>query len=149
MLHPFLWAPGRRPLLAIVMAALAAACGDNGKPTTPTTPTPTTATVTFSGTITPNGAATHVFTATASGTVTATLTSVGPDTAVRIGFALGTWNGALCQVVLANDNAVQGAVITGGLSSSGNLCVRIYDIGTLTEPATYEVQVVHPVLPSS
>lgn len=145
----FLSAPLRRPLLATLVVALAAACGDNGTPATPTTPTPTTATVTFLGTITPNGAATHVFTATASGTVTATLTSVGPDSAVRIGFALGTWNGAICQVVLANDNAVQGAVITGGLSSSGNLCVRIYDIGTLTEPATYEVQVVHPVLPST
>jgi hypothetical protein len=130
------------PLLALIL--LAGGCGGDDSPT-PTEPTPLpTVTEIFSGTIPPNGAATHPFGAQRSGTVTATLTTVGPDNTVRIGLSLGTWNGVLCQTVLSNDQAVQGTIITGIVSSLGTLCTRVYDIGTLTQPASYEVQVVHP-----
>lgn len=129
--------------LPLLLVALVAGCGGDN-PTTPTTPTPTTVTETFTGSINPNGAFTHTFTASASGTVTVTLTTVTPDTTVNVGVGLGTWNGVTCQVVLANDSALQGSVITGQLTGAGPLCVRVYDIGKLTDSLGYQVTVVHP-----
>ncbi len=134
------------PVLALTLAL--GACGDD-QPTTPTTPTtPTVVTVTFSGTIGRNGAVTHQFDSQSRGTVTATLTTLGPDSALLIGMSLGTWNAltSVCQIVLANDKATQGTVITGGVSTLGQLCVRLYDVGDTTAPPpfTYEVTIVHP-----
>lgn len=127
-----------------MLAAFATACGDDTE--TPTSPTaPTTYTETFTGTLTPNGAQTHSFASQASGTVTATLSALAPDSTVSVGLALGTWNGAVCQIVLPNDKAVVTTVVTGGVSAIGSLCVRIADVaGTLTGPTTYEIIVVHP-----
>jgi hypothetical protein len=127
------------------MFALAlSGCSDD--PETPTTPTtPVTFTENFSGTLTPNGARTHSFSSQASGTVTATLSSLAPDATISVGLALGTWNGAVCQIVLPNDNAVVTTVVTGGVSAVGSLCVRIADVaGTVTQPTDYEIVVVHP-----
>lgn len=129
--------------LPLLLVAFVAGCGNNNS-STPTTPTPTTVTDTFTGSINPNGAFTHTFTASASGTVTVTLTSVTPDSTVNVGLGLGTWNGVSCQVVLANDNALQGSVITGQLTGGGSLCVRVYDIGKLTASLSYELTAVHP-----
>ena len=133
-----------RAFLILPLALLAGACGDNT--TTPTTPTaPTLTTETFTGTVNINGAVTHSFAATSTGTVTATLTSMSPDSTLTIGLAMGTWNGATCAIVLANDKAVRTSVVTGTLSSvAGNLCVRIFDVGGITEPTAYEVTVIHP-----
>lgn len=129
----------------LLVAALCAGGCDNTveNPTTPTTPTMTTET--FTGTINTNGAATHQFAVGARGTVTATLTEVTPDPTVKVGFALGTWNGNTCQIVLTRDDAVQGQVIEGTASGTGTLCVRIHDPnGTLTAPLTYKLSVEHP-----
>ncbi len=130
-------------LLAIVVAV--AACNSNNNLNTPTTPTtPTTVTETFSDTLGPNSARTHSFSSQASGTVTATLTMLAPDSELVIGLSLGTWNGSVCQIVLANDRATQSTVVTGSVSSFGSLCVRIYDVGNITSAITYEITVVHP-----
>ncbi len=87
---------------------------------------------------------THPFLAEASGDVTATLISLAPEEVASIGLSLGTWNGSACQTVIANDTAVQGAVIIGRASIAGNLCLRIYDTGNIPSLASYEVTVVHP-----
>ena len=135
----------RGGLVLLVLATLGLAACDNtpnDTATTPTTPTPT-VTETFSGTIGTNGAATHAFVVSTGGTVTATLTTITPEDSVS-GLSLGTWNGVVCQVVLANDNAVLGNVVTGTVSSLGTLCVRISDTGKLTGATDYTVTVVHP-----
>jgi hypothetical protein len=120
-----------------------AACSDD--PITPTNPSPApTFTETFSGTVTRNGAATHNFSSQASGTVTATLTTLAPDSALIIGFSLGTSNGSTCKLEITKDDATQGTVVTGGVSALGNLCVRIYDVGNVVNPVTYDITVVHP-----
>lgn len=129
------WVP-----LAIALAA--AACGDD-TPTTPTVPTPVALTDTFSGSLNQNGAATHPFLVGSSGAINTTLTTVGPDSAVVVGMSLGTWNGNACQIVLAKDNAVQGSTVLGAATSAGNFCVRIYDVGNLTGPITYQIDVQH------
>jgi hypothetical protein len=130
---------------AVFAVALAAgACGKKAA-TSPTTPDVATTTETFSGTIGKNGAATHSFFTTATGSVTATLTNLDPAETGTIGLSMGTWNGVTCAIVLANDKAVLTTVVTGTVSSSsGSLCVRVYDVGSITGPTDYEVTVVHP-----
>jgi hypothetical protein len=117
-------------------------CGDDPV-TTSTLPTPVTVTETFTGTLNINGAITHNFVTGSFGTVTSTLTVVTPDTTV-LGMALGTWNGISCQLIITTDKAALNTTVTGSVTSVGNLCVRLYDVGSLTEPTSYEVTVVHP-----
>src|SRR5687767_48515 len=115
---------GSLVLLALV-AMGAAGCDEETTPTTPTTPGPT-VTESFTGALTRNGAVTFSFTVGATGQVTATLTELG-SSAIPVGVSLGNWNGTTCQIVLANDNAVQGTFVTGTMSGTGSLCVRLYD----------------------
>jgi hypothetical protein len=134
-----------RTLLVVVAAATTAwACGGTANnPFNPTPPAPET--LTFDGTLAPNGAQTFPFPANYSGTVTATLTSFGPDSSLAVGLALGTWSGSVCSLVVTNDAATQGTVVTATSSSAGSLCVRIYDAGgTLTETLPFTITVVHP-----
>ena len=127
--------------LAIALAAVAA-CGDD--PVTPTIPTPVLVTEVFTGTINPNSAATHTFTAASGGTVSVTLTSIGPDSAMIAGLALGEWNGTACSERIANDSAVQTTVIIGTATQAGQLCARFRDVGRFVQPTSYEVTVIHP-----
>jgi hypothetical protein len=111
----------------------------------PTTPDPVIVTETFTGTLTVNGGATHQFFTSATGTVTATLTSLGETPPERVGFSMGTLSGATCSIVLANDQAVVTSVVSGTVSTlAGTLCVRVYDVGTLTAPVDYTFTVSHP-----
>ena len=133
------------PLTLMAVLTLASMACDSGEntPTTPTTPGPT-ITETFAGTVTQNGAATFTFNTSVSGIVTATLKSIGPVTTAQVGLALGTWNGVTCAVVLTNDRITTGLAVTGQVNAAGSLCVRIYDVGQLTETSTFEIVVVHP-----
>lgn len=138
--------PIYRALLAMALLS-AGACDNtvNDTGTTPTTPTtPTTFTESFTGTLNPNGGATHSFIVAVGGIVTATLKEVAPDSTLQIGLSLGTWNGLTCQIVLASDVAAQGTTVTGAVSSGGTLCARVYDSGKLIESITYAIDVVHP-----
>lgn len=132
-----------RSLALVATLAVAPACGDDAVDT-PTTPTPTIITETFAGTVGVNGAATHTFTASAAGDVTATLTAIGPDSAIVSGLALGEWNGTGCTERISNDSAVQTSVLYGQVAQTGALCVRIRDVGRFVEPISYEIVVTHP-----
>jgi hypothetical protein len=123
---------------AAVLAA--GACGED--PVTPTQPAPVAVTETFGGTLTPNKAESWPFSS-SRGTVTATLLSVAPDNTIQLGLSLGIWNGLACSVMLTIDKASQGSTVTGSVNGTGSLCVRLFDIGTITDPITYEVRVVH------
>jgi hypothetical protein len=130
-----------------VLAGVAGCNKNDNTITTPTTPTTTTAPITepvFTGTLKMNGAATYPFTATTGGTVTATLTTLAPDSSIGIGLSIGTWNGAACQIVIANDNATQTVAVSGTVTAASSLCVRVYDVGRLTAPADFSVTIVHP-----
>jgi hypothetical protein len=135
-------------LLAIVLlVAGASACADD--PTIPSDTTPPSTTEVFSGTLTTNGAATHPFSTAIAGTVVVTLSKVlvgeEANTSIKIGVLLGIWNGTVCQSSASNDSATQGVVIARDVTGAGRLCVRVYDAaGTLTDPITYEVTVIHP-----
>jgi len=131
----------------LLLPLLVAGCGndEDDTPTSPTTPSPT-VTDTFTGTLTRNGGTSHPFPviSAAGGDITATLKGVSPDAGTVLGMALGTWNGSGCQAVIANDRAVVNASILGRATSTGQLCLRIYDVGTVVDPQDYEVEVVHP-----
>jgi hypothetical protein len=133
----------RLRFLAVALALGAVACGSN-TPTTPTPTTPVTVTDTFAGTLTANGAASYTFTTATSGQVTATLATLSPDATLIVGLALGTWNGNSCQIVLSKDSATQLSFLIGQASQASTFCVRIYDVGNVTDPSTYELQVNHP-----
>jgi hypothetical protein len=130
-----------------VLAALAALSGACGSTTTsPTTPVAT-ITETYSGTLIPASAGVFTFTTLTGGSVTSTLTTVGPDNTKTVGFSLGTYNGAVCTVILDNSSAAQGFAFTATTSSIGTYCVRIYDNGSTTTdnvPYTFTITVAHP-----
>lgn len=128
--------------LASVLALLVSGCEDTTTgPTTPTTPDLTTST--FTGTLTASGGVTFPFEVASSGPITATLTALA-DAELVVGLALGTWNGTACTIVVARDSATQGDTVTGTAGSLGNLCVRIYDVGNVVAPLSFELQVEHP-----
>jgi hypothetical protein len=132
-------------LLAIVLlASLAAACDDE-TPTTPTTPVAP-KTESFSGVVTQNGSQTHNFDVGGAGAVTATLTAIGADNTLVVSFALGTWTGTACSVVLANDAATGGAQLGGTMTGLGTLCARVADVGNVAAGAgaAYTIEVTHP-----
>ena len=132
-------------LVVACLTALASACSNpltSGIPTAPSA-LPTTITETFSGELTVNGAATHPFGVGQAGLASAALTGLSPEPTVVVGVSLGTWNGTVCQIILANDNALQGASVLGEARSAGSFCVRIYDVGKLTSPTGYQITVSH------
>ena len=133
---------GLRVLALLFLAGAASACGGTvaAALTTPTT----TNTDTFSGTVTRNGAFTYPFAVQQAGTVTASYTGIGTDNTIALGLALGTWDGVACQILIVNDNATAGAVMTGTVSAAGSLCVRVFDAGYVVDPLAYEVRVIHP-----
>jgi hypothetical protein len=139
----------RRVTLActLLLPLLVAGCG-NDDADTPTSPTNPVATVTdtFTGTLVRNGGTSHPFpiSSAAGGDVTATLKSITPNAESLVGMSLGTWNGTACQAVIANDRATVSSSIIGRATTTGQLCLRIYDVGTITDPQDYEVEVVHP-----
>jgi hypothetical protein len=143
-------------LLVLALSLTASGCGTSF-PTTPTAPTPVTITEDFTGTLALSGGITYPFTATTSGAVNLTVMSlanssgpavVGPDGTIRIGLAMGVWNGTLCGVTvptLYNDQAFVSTVVTGAVTGAGSLCVRVNDSnGTLTDPVTFDIQIQHP-----
>jgi hypothetical protein len=133
-----------RYLPLLVAALVTIGCGEDPFET-PTNPNPAVpVTENFSGVVTPRGAQTHTFSSAASGTVTATLKFLVPDSQVKMGLALGTWNGSSCQLVIAKTDAIETTVITGAVSALGSLCVYIHDVGNLVQPAEYQIEVVHP-----
>jgi len=129
-------------VLLLLPALLAAGCSNNNTSTTTPTP-PTLLTDTFSGTVTVNGSFSHPFTVGRAGTVTAEITALSPDATVTVGFALGTWNGAACQLVIANDAATVSTAVLGTATAPGQLCVRVSDVGQLSAPTDYDVKVDH------
>ena len=132
-------------VLAILLLACAAAACDDDVTTTPITPTAP-MTETFSGTVVQNGAVTHNFDVSRTGAIVATLKSVGTDNTLIVSFALGTWTGSACSIVLANDAATGGAVLSGTMTGLGTLCARIGDVGNIAAGAgaSYTIEVVHP-----
>ena len=137
-------------LLGLAILAMTA-CSDNTlsqlAAASATTSNPSTDT--FTGTLSQNGAFTHIFTVTTLGSVTVTITSLAPNTTQVVGLSLGVWNGTSCSTSpatggSATDVASTGSSITLNTTAAGNLCARLYDVGFVTTPVLYTMQITHP-----
>jgi len=141
---------GRRLLIALLIAPLIVAC-DNG-PVTPTTDTTTSTTTpaaspvteTFSSQLAVGGYAFRSFNAAKAGTATVTLTTVGSSSTLKLGLGLGIPDatGTNCLFTRSTETAAGGQ-----LSASvdpGAYCVRVWDLGTLTQAIPFTVTIVRP-----
>ena len=97
---------------------------------------------TFTGTLNVNGASMHTFLTDRPGQVVARIDSLSPVTDAVVSYILGTWNGSYCQVIFVKDDATSGATLVGN-ASAGAFCVRVSDIGRLTESTSYSITVQH------
>ena len=129
---------------------LTAACGnDTATPTTPT-PTPTGPTTSiFSSRLTPGGAVSRLFDASAAGTVTVMLTNAaGPFTRVGIGIGVPTNTTvtgiARCSLSTAIATASGSTPQITTTVDAGPYCVAIYDLGTLTDTIDFSITLVYP-----
>ena len=123
-------------------AALTAGCSSNNTPTNPDTPDPVAIVESFAESLNVNGARTHVFRVDTVGTVTARIATLSDPSAI-VGLSMGTWNGAACQILLANDAAAMNVTLTGTAQSVGQFCARVYDVGRLTDTVGYSLEVTH------
>ena len=141
-----------RSVVVLALVALtASACSDNtlSQLASASSTTPQTFTDTYTGTLSTNGAFTHIFTIQTLGSVTVTLLSLGPNTSQIVGMSLGVWTGSACSTSpqtggSAVDTAVAGSSITLNATAAGNLCARLYDVGFITQPVIYTMQITHP-----
>jgi len=136
---------------AAVIAMATPACSDNtlSQLASSTTASGIIVTDTLTGTLTPNGAFQQIFTIQSLGAVTVTIASLSPNSTQIVGLSLGVWTGTQCSVSpqtggAANDIATSGTSISLNATAAGNLCFRIYDVGFVTTPVFYTVQVTHP-----
>ena len=138
----------RAILLAVAVLATGACSNDTlSSVTTPTTPV--TFTDTFTGTLSRNGSFTHSFTTASLGAVSASIVNLQPTSSQIVGLSLGVWNGTACSTSPAtggssSDIATTGSSITLNATAAGSLCVRLYDVGFITDPVLYTLQVTHP-----
>ncbi len=124
-----------RALLLGCAAVVLGSCG--GTPTSPTFTTDT-----FTGTLQPQGKDFHDFTVSADGYyVDVSITSLTPN--VVIGPGLGTDSSGSCVLGVSNESVATGSTLQFGLDH-GTYCVEVHDVGNLTSPVTYTVQVYHP-----
>jgi hypothetical protein len=123
-------------------ATVSAACGSDDPVDLPTDPTPVSVTETFSGTLNVNGLRAHPYTIDRPGTTSVQLKTLS-DSAATVALSLGTWNGAACQIIIANPAAALNTTVTGTAQSSGQFCVLLNDVGKLTAAVDYSVDVTH------
>ena len=145
-----LWRWTRRLSLVVVIAvvAFAASACEDVKDYYTIDPTPVVYTETFTGSLAPGGYNSHPFIVSVSGTVTMKLTAVAPDSALQLGFDIGTWDGTACNPIFGTGSrtAAQGYSFAGS-AIVANFCARVYDAQSLI-PAdttvTYTITVDHP-----
>ena len=62
---------------------------------------------------------------------------------VTIGLGLGFWTGTSCNVLIADDEAIQNELLIGTGTAAGVFCVRVFDAGKLTAPTNYTLAITH------
>ena len=138
-------------VLVLLAALFTGGCSDNtlSQLAAASNPAPNPSTETFTGTLSQNGAFTHIFTISTLGSVTVSIVGLSPNTSQIVGLSLGVWTGAACSTSpqtggSASDVATTGSSITLNATAAGNLCARLYDVGFVTTPVLYTMTITHP-----
>jgi hypothetical protein len=141
-------------LIALIAAlTLSVSCGDE----TPTSPTDTSTSTTvaaaptvseeFSSVVPVGGSKFYSFTTSTYGTINLTLASVGgsfvPST-VMLGLGLGQPSGTDCVTTSTVNTAAGSAAQLTGAYDAGVYCTKVYDIGNLFAPASFNVTIAYP-----
>jgi len=138
---------GRAGLVALLSAAAASAgCARDPDLTAPVTTGPVVI-ESFVGTVPVGGSAFYSFTVTQTGVVTLTLLSLTVDGAasdLTVNVGVGTPSGTTCQASTTTAVGVgvtpqQTTQVTGGI-----YCAIVSDIGTLTDPASFALNISRP-----
>ena len=132
-------------LAAVALTGSACSGGSTTSPTLPPTASTPAVTDTWSGTVQVGGYDTHTLTA-AAGSISITLTQAGPPATIFMGLGVGTPTDPTCTFfsgATTNTQASSSPQLTGTLSSSGPICVEVYDIGNQAAPVNYSVSVLH------
>jgi hypothetical protein len=141
------WAVRRLGLALLAVAVLAAACDE--EPTGPTGNPLTIAGVTesFTATVPVGGAVFYSFNSPSDGLIKLTLLELtvnGVGSTAFINMGIGTPAGTGCSVT--DSRTIQSGVSPQfeDFFTAGVYCVRLFDIGDLTEPALAAVNISHP-----
>lgn len=132
-------------LCAAVVALLVAGCGDdNATPTTPSTSTGP-ATETFSSRLTVQGSAWRLVTASQTGTLSARLTTASQPSTI-VGLGIGIQSGSTSGCLLNNEvrMAAGSSPQIDAPVDAGVYCVKIFDVGALTDPMGFTITIVRP-----
>jgi hypothetical protein len=127
----------------IVALVFVAACDQAGTMTEIARPTTAPSKiVSFTGILQPQGKDTYTFTVSQDGYVEATLVGLGAASTTSVGLGIGTLTAVSSCTVLQSVTTVAGpSAQIVGTGLAGTLCVTIFDVGNLTEPALYTVTV--------
>ncbi len=129
----------------VLSGVLAAGCGeDNTSPTSPTTPAGP-VTETFTSNLTVQGSAWRLISAAQGGTLSATITSASQPSSV-VGFGLGIQGGSTTGCLLSHAvTAAAGSApqLTAPIDA-GVYCVKIFDVGGLSDPMGFTITIVRP-----
>jgi hypothetical protein len=136
----------RRFLGALLFAAVAlsvSGCGDPAPTTATSIPDAVLTTDTLSGALTPGASMYHLVTA-RSGEVVMTMKGIS-DPSLSLGMEIGVYSTLSCTAVVGNPAATIGNSVVGLTTSQTQLCIRVYDPGTIPADASvaYEITLSH------
>jgi len=130
------------------LALLLTACGNkSNSPTTPTrSPAAPTASERYVATIGVGGSTFYSFSVAQYGTVNVTLTAVSgfDDPTVAIGLGLGVPAAFGCTASTTATASAGSAPQVTNVYEIGVYCLRVYDVGNLNGPLTFDATIAHP-----
>ena len=132
-------------LMAVAAAVVSSACNDAASPTAPSSAT-SPVTVVYDTQLYPRGAASRTLSVAQAGNVVLTLTSVRPDSSVSLGVGLGIprADGGGCHLSQSVSTASGAAPQLSATVDAGTYCVKVFDLGTLTDAVSFAITIVHP-----
>lgn len=134
----------QRPLGALVLAAAVSLGCRSDTPTSPTTTTPSPGTDIFTGQLSPGGAASRTFTASAAGQVIVELTETSLAPEATLGLAVGIpTSGTLACSPSAWIRATPAAQLIANVEA-GAYCLRVFDVDGLPGAVAFTVRITYP-----
>lgn len=127
----------------LALLTLSAACSSSDTTTTPTVTSPTTSRWTTR--LMPGSSLSRTFTTTQAGPIAVTLLSTGaPTTVIGVGLGLPLGGIANCALTVSVDTSGGTTPQIVSETAAGSYCVALYDNGTLTAPAEFDLSITFP-----